>query len=276
MSSTEPSFTDSHCRIRRHGPPLPIAPESTLPAMAGSHQRLGRRSQSARNARRRDRPEEIGLDALAIRNRRISRQLDKRSVPVKYIKILALTAIAAAAFMAFLGAGTASGTRLCTDSGGVCTGQSGNITGTAHNAPFATDLANVECSGSATTINASSSTGAPILGEVTALSFTGCRTQVTLIPCTVTVRNLPYSASLEGKTLTVTDPVGAGAKVVCGTVLSCEFLTTKAELAITNGEPTVAVAKVVGLSHESGTICPSTATWSATYAVTSPTGLTVL
>lgn len=196
---------------------------------------------------------------------------------MRYIKILALAAIAAAAFMAFLGAGTASATQLCTDSGGICTEYSGNISGTSTNATLATNLANVECSHSTTTINASSSTGAPITGEVTALSFTGCQTEgLVHTACTVTVKNLPYNASLEGKTLTVTDAVGAGAKVVCGTVLSCEFLTTKAELAITNGEPTVAVAKEVGLSHETGAICPSTATWNATYAVTSPTGLTVL
>jgi len=196
---------------------------------------------------------------------------------VKWIKNLALAAIAAAALMALIGAGTASATQLCTDSGGICTEYSGNITGTSTNATLATNLANVECSHSETTINAFTSTGTPILGEVTALSFTGCQTEgVVHTACTVTVKNLPYSASLEGKTLTVSDAVGAGAKVVCGTVLSCEFLTKSANLAITNGSPTVAVAKEVALSHETGAICPSTATWSATYSVTSPTGLTVL
>lgn len=202
---------------------------------------------------------------------------------MKWIKNLILAAIAAAAFMAFLGAGTASATQLCATSGAgtECAGTgkfeySGNITGTSTNATLATNLANVVCDDSHTTIVANSSTGAPILGEVTALSFTGCRTEVTLVPCTVTVKNLPYSGSLEGKTLTVTDAVGAGAKVVCGEVISCEFLTKSANLAITNGSPTVAVAKEVALSHETGAICPSTATWSATYSVTSPTGLTVL
>ncbi len=202
---------------------------------------------------------------------------------MKWIKNLTLAAITAAALMAFLGAGTASATQLCATSGAgtECAGTgkfeySGNITGTSTNATLSTNLANVECSDSATTITANSSTGAPILGEVTALSFTGCRTEVTLVPCTVTVKNLPYSGSLEGKTLTVTDPVGAGAKVVCGTVISCEFLTQAATLAITNGSPTVAVAKEVALSHETGAICPSTATWNATYSVTAPTGLTVL
>jgi hypothetical protein len=237
--------------------------------LAGDFSRPGTRDAEAG-------PKEIGLGAFAIRNRRISRQLDKRSVPVKYVKNLTLAAIAAAALMAFLGAGTASATQLCTDSGEVCTEYSGTITGTSTNATLATNLANVECSDSATTIVANSSTGAPILGEVTGLEFTGCRTEVGLVPCTVTVKNLPYGGSVEGKTLTVTDSVGAGAKVVCGTVLSCEFLTKSASLSITNGSPTVAVAKEVALSHETGAICPSTATWSATYSVTSPTGLTVL
>ncbi len=203
---------------------------------------------------------------------------------MKYIKNLALAAIAAAAFMAFLGAGTASATQLCATSGTgpECAGAagkfeySGPITGTSTNATLSTNLANVECSDSHTTIDANSSTGAPILGEVTELTFTGCRTEVTLVPCTVTVKNLPYSASLEGKTLTVTDSVGAGAKVVCGEVISCEFLTKSASLTITNGSPTVARAEKVALTHEVGAICPSTASWSATYSVVSPTGLTVL
>ena len=194
---------------------------------------------------------------------------------MKLIKNLALTAIAAAAFMAFLGAGTASATQLCTDSGEVCTEYSGTIEGTSTNAKLSTNLANVVCEHSATTLTANSSTGAPILGETTALSFTKCHTELG-VECTVTVKNLPYSGSLEGKTLTVTDPIGAGAKVVCGTVLSCEFLTKDAQLTITNGSPTVAVAKEVELSHETGAICPTTATWSATYSVTSPAGLTVL
>jgi hypothetical protein len=196
---------------------------------------------------------------------------------VKWIKNLALAAIAAAAFMAFLGAGTASATQLCTDSGGVCTEYSGPITGTSTNATLATNLSNVVCEDSHTTINASTSTGTPIFGEVTALEFSGCQTEAALpTPCTVTVKNLPYKAELETSTLTVTDPVGAGAKVVCSGIISCEFLTTKATLAVTSGNPTTARAEKVVLSHETGAICPSTATWSATYSVVSPAGLTVL
>src|SRR4051812_18437814 len=244
--------------------------------MAGRCQRLDRRSVGQERGRRgrnqRGRPRHIRDSKLAH-----CAPMTKGVYPVKWIKNLALAAIAAAALMAFIGAGTASATQLCTDSGGICTEYSGNISGTSTNATLATNLANVECSHSTTTINASSSTGVSIPGEVTALAFIGCQTEgIVHTPCTVTVRNLPYPASLTGKTLTVSDPAGAGAKVVCSGVISCEFLTTDATLTITNGEPTVAKAENVGLTHETGTLCPETASWNATYAVTSPTGLTVL
>src|SRR4051794_32610909 len=125
----------------------------------------------------------------------------QKEIPVKRIKNLAVAAVAAAAFMAFLGAGAASATQLCTDgAGGVCTEYSGNITGTSIDATLKTNLANVECEDSHTTINAWTSTGSPIFGEVTALTFTGCQTEgLVHTPCTVTVKNLSYSASFEGK-----------------------------------------------------------------------------
>jgi len=212
---------------------------------------------------------------------------------MKYIRILGLAAIAAAAVMAFVGAGTASATTVICATGpeesvcGAGAGKaeySGAITATSTNATLATNLSNVICSHSETTLNPSSSTGEPITGTVSALSFTGCKTEGTNIACTVTVRNLTYNASLKGtiggkagvSTLTVTDALGAGAKVVCGAVIECEFLTNEADLPVTNGSPTTATATNIVLSHETGIACPETATWSATYAVTSPAGLTVL
>jgi len=81
--------------------------------------------------------------------------------------------------MAFLGAGTASAeTHLCTDAGGACTAYSGEITGASTNATLSTSLASVVCSHSTTTLDAFSSTGEPIIGEVTALSFTGCQSAI--------------------------------------------------------------------------------------------------
>lgn len=208
---------------------------------------------------------------------------------MKYIKILGLAAVAAMAIMAFVGAASASATTLCASEGGgavmnclggkVSYGDNVNdrVVGTSTNATLSTSLANVVCSHSETTLNPNSSTGAPITGTVEALSFTGCETEaLPHTPCTVNVVNVPYNASIEGTALTVTDAAGAGAEVVCGTVISCEFTTASAGLTVTNGSPTVATASNIPLSHENGLICPKTATWSATYSVTSPTGLTVL
>jgi hypothetical protein len=210
---------------------------------------------------------------------------------VKYIKILGLAAVTAAALMALIGASTASASTLCANAGGevmnclggkVSFGDNVNdrVVGTSTNATLSTNLANVICSHSETTLNPASSTGTPILGTVEALSFTGCETEVTHTPCKVTVRNLPYSGSVEangtGGTLTVEDAEGAGANVICTGVIECEFLTTKATLNVVNGSPTVAKAESVPLNHEHGLICPSTATWNATYSVISPTGLTVI
>jgi hypothetical protein len=203
---------------------------------------------------------------------------------VRYIKMLGLAAVAAAAVMAFVGAGTASATVICATGSpeatvcGAGAGKmeySGPITGTSTNATLSTNLANVICAHSETTLTPSSSTGAPIVGTVSALTFTECETEVTHVACTVTVRNLPYNSSLEGTALTVTDSVGAGARVVCLGVIDCEFLTKEANLTVKNGSPTTATATNVGLTR-TGVTCPETATWSATYNVTSPAGLTVL
>jgi hypothetical protein len=207
---------------------------------------------------------------------------------MRYIKVLGLAAVAAMALMAVIGAGTASATTICATGGspeagcGAGKGEySGTVVGTSTNATLSTDLANVICSHSETTLTPASSTGAPTIGGVVdSLTFTGCETEVTHTPCKVTVRNLPYNASLEalstGTTLTVEDSEGAGANVVCTGVIECEFLTPKATLKVENGSPTVAKAESVSLSHEKGLLCPSRATWSATYSVVSPTGLTVI
>ncbi|MFL5897748.1 MAG: hypothetical protein ACJ76D_04715 [Solirubrobacterales bacterium] len=208
---------------------------------------------------------------------------------MKYIRILGLAAVAAMALMALIGAGTASATTICATGGspeagcGAGKGEySGPVVAKSTNATLKTNITNVVCETSETTLNPSASTGTPsIPGEVSALSFTGCKTEgIAPISCTVTVRNVPYEGSIESNggglsTLRVKDSVGAGAKVVCGTILSCEFLTKEAVLSVKNGAPTVASASEVSLTR-SGSICPETATWSADYNVTSPAGLTII
>lgn len=204
---------------------------------------------------------------------------------MKYVKILGLAAVAALAVMAFVGAGTASATTLCKTGGspeagcgagkGEINAETDNIVGTSTNAILTSSLTNVTCEHSETEINPESSTGTPIIGSVEKLTFTGnCKTS-SGTACTVQVLNLPYGGSLEGDTLTVTDPIGAGAKVVCGFLINCTFTTKQASLTVENGSPTVAVAAGVKLERAGG-FCPETAEWHATYKTSSPAGLTVL
>jgi hypothetical protein len=203
---------------------------------------------------------------------------------VKYVKILGLTAVAAMAVMAFVGAGTASATTLCKSGGspeagcgagkGEINAETDNIEGTSSNAILTSSLTDVTCKVSETKINPTSSTGAPILGTVENLNFKEDCTTASGTSCTVTVVNLPYSSSLEGTALTVTDPIGAGATVKCGFLINCTFTTKSATLNIVNGTPSVAKAEGVKLEREGG-FCPETAEWHATYSTTAPTGLTV-
>jgi hypothetical protein len=206
---------------------------------------------------------------------------------VKYVKILGLAAVAAMAVMAFVGAGTASATTVCATGGSPQAGcpagkgeYDGAINATSTNPLLTNSITNVTCEHSATTIDPATSTGTPISGEVTALSFSGnCKT-ASGTACTVEVLNLPYPGTVEslggGKSdLIVKDPTGAGAKVVCGFLINCTFTTKEATLTMTNGSPSTATASKIVLTR-SGGFCPATAEWDATYSVTSPSGLTVL
>jgi hypothetical protein len=205
---------------------------------------------------------------------------------------MAVAAVTAAALMALIGAGTASATVLCAESGTTSTACtvgthtkefSGTIQAEASNPKLDTNIAVVTCEKSNTTLSASASTGTPaIAGTVTALSFTGnCMLEGTTTTCTVTTEGLPYNASIEhtageSSILTVTSGTGGGnprAHVKCGSLINCTFGKSSVTLAGTNGSPTQFVANIA-LNRESG-ICPETSTWTATYSVTSPVGFTI-
>lgn len=210
---------------------------------------------------------------------------------MRYPKGLCIAILAAAAFTAFGGAGTASAARICATGSpeqavcGLGAGKkpySGRVWLRRVGWLLTTNLANVSCGASEMELEFGTSEGSPITGTVNALSVTECAT-TGLVPtsCTTTVKNLPYAASLEssgeGKSvLTVSDAVGVGFKVVCGTVLSCEFLTASAQLSGVNGSPTQFSATELPLSHENGAICPSSAKWDPVYEVVFPAGFTIL
>ncbi len=210
---------------------------------------------------------------------------------MKHLKMLGLALVAAAAFMAVVGAGTASATELCSTATTPCSGTkygSGTkidaslVAGT--NAVLVTSLTTVTCTASTIkgeTTSAGGSGATAVTGKITELSFTGC-TRTGGEKCTVTqtsVGNVSVtggSASTTGSfNFNVTSKTGAN--VTCGFFINCTFSTSSATLAgknQTTGRPTVK-AESISLAREGG-ICPSTSTWTASYEVTEPTPLFVV
>jgi hypothetical protein len=195
--------------------------------------------------------------------------------------MLGLAVVSALALMAFAGAGTASAVQVCVSgtSDGKCSGanekelaEGGSVTGTSSTATLTSSTTDVVCQESSTTLKmTSANTISPITGEVTALSFSNCKT-TNGTSCKVTTKNLPYGGSLTSSALTVTDEIGAGAKVECGFLINCEFTSKSIVLAVSSNKEGTAqfVASKEKLSS-TGSFCPETAEWDATYTAAAGT-----
>lgn len=214
---------------------------------------------------------------------------------MKLIKAIGLVAVVALAAMAIAGAGSASATGLCSaepeEVGGVTQCKSGTAYGSgqeykaeATNAFLDTDLEDVTCATSSTTLKqgeANTAAGKPLLGEVTALTFSSCKTNNNF-SCTVLSVNKPYAASLSSETGVLTVSAKSGepsASVSCaGGLLSCVFGNTTFELPVESGNPGNVSASGVSLkmTKKTGFLnCPTTSVWTATYVMTSPTSVWV-
>ena len=211
---------------------------------------------------------------------------------MKHLKTLILAAVAAAALTALFGVGSASATELCSTSTTPCSGTKYESGTPLHanlesgtKATLTNSITNVTCEASTVEGNTTTNGGAgAVTGDITGLTFnTNCKT-ASGTACTVTVINLPYPATISGggtatgatSTLTVSDPSGAGATVVCGFLINCTFTTTDASLSVkneTDGTPTATASVTLA---RSGGICPSTSTWDAAYDITNPSPLFVV
>lgn len=201
---------------------------------------------------------------------------------MKYIKMLGLAAVAAAALMAFVGASTASATTL---TGTGCVGElEGHCAiGTEIKAenegkvildpPFGA----IECSvsnvaGKTTTTGGASET---VVGEIETLTFSSCNATVTVLKKgTLEIHSLGSSNG----TLT-----SSGAEVTVqflGT--HCVFSTNNTDLGTVTGSTTTGgnatldiKATIPRTGGTSGAFCGSTAAWTGAYKVTSPATLNV-
>jgi hypothetical protein len=215
---------------------------------------------------------------------------------MKYLKMLGLAAIAATALTALVGAGSASaGVVACTVNTGPC--PSGNeYTGaieshlkTGTNAVLSNSVDTVTCTESTMNGEITTATNANnnSTGKITAVNFGGCKDQ-NGETCTTTVEHLPWHAELtstevagkingNGK-MTVTSGGSGGpqAKVVCGSFLSCTFGVESATVDVIGGNPAIIKTTGIEMTHISGFLCPTTATWTAEYSITKPTSLFVI
>jgi len=213
---------------------------------------------------------------------------------MKYVRMLALAAVAAAALMAFVGAGTASATKLCSTTVDPCpAGQHWPVGTTLDFSSTNTVLKETgggeldKCS-SSTVHGVTSTTGSSteaVKGNVTqtrkengqllGLSWEGC----TFATKTLTATGLEVSSKVAGTSNGTVKATGTY-EVTINTVLfgSCIYgVTGGKEIGTLNeGKPATFTAKAVAEKFSgSAFACPETSNWTGTYTLTTPATTTL-
>jgi len=204
---------------------------------------------------------------------------------MKYAKMLALAAVAAGALMAFIGAGTASATVLCSTTAEPCpagqnwaagttldfsipSGSSAKLTTTEGEAIDTCTTSTVK--GKIT--NAGSATET-VAGSVEELTWGSC----TFPTNTITKGSLEVHKIAGTSDGTVT--AGGTFEVTVNTIFfgSCIFKVEKGvDLGkLLEGKPATFEANAVATKVVGGGVCPESALWSAKYTLTSPTNTTL-
>jgi hypothetical protein len=210
---------------------------------------------------------------------------------MRNLRNFGLTVVAAAALIALAGVGTASATELCSKATTACSGTkygSGTAIGASlkfgTTSVFTTNVDTVTCKSSSIvgeTETAGGSGATSVLGHISFLWFEGCKDSFGNV-CEVTEELLFPSISFTGgaasETATFSFNLNSGVPehVKCGALVNCTFRalgTLGGENKVT-GQPLIN-ANAMTLSRTGG-LCPSTATWTATYEFTSPSPLYVV
>ncbi len=210
---------------------------------------------------------------------------------MKFMKILGLAAVMAAAVMALVGPSSAfatGSTAICTTNTTPCTSvlaAGKNIKGTtsgktAELTTKASGTVKCESTVEGKPTEGTSSTG--VMGEVTSLAWAECT--LGSEKCTVTSNATPYTSSITRTgtgvgTLTVTQKSGGsvpGATVVCGAIINCNYTINSSGAVLslldsTNVAGATAKAEKVALTG-TGKACPAS-TWDAIYFLSEPTSL---
>ncbi len=210
---------------------------------------------------------------------------------MKYVKMLGLAAVAAAALMAFVGASSASATVLCSEAGtGSPTGTtcpSGKAYGAGQeihavnvgNVKLDTTFKTITCTGSTVkgTISGEGSATETVTGPEGELTFTGCNCSTVKVLHAGTLEIHWIEGTHNG---TVTSS-GNETTTICSTIFGnvhCTYTTNKTDVGTLAGGSTAtltASAHIPVNEAESDGICPEESTWTATYSVTTPDSLFV-
>jgi hypothetical protein len=188
---------------------------------------------------------------------------------MKYVKMLGLLAVAAAALMAFVG--TASATTITSSAGATPTIEAESTNGKLHGA-FIT----VECSKS-TVKGAVEQHGAGVTakGNISNLTFTGCNYATTVIKA--------GSLEVHGTSTTGNGTLtSTGAEIKIHTsVGECIFTTSATDIGTLTGSNVTKGNAVLDIASSSiprtggSFFCGSSGTWTGTYTVTAPSTLEV-
>ncbi len=206
---------------------------------------------------------------------------------MKYVKMLGLAALAAAALMAFVGASTASATVLCktkVNAKGNCPkgwGYSGEIHAVSESEePTLTgELMNVHCPESTVTGNTTEGTAVSTEtpnGAITALTF-GPEGKCNCPVVVVEKGSLEVHAKDDLGNGTVTS-TGARITITCTTIFGkvhCEYKTNATDLGTLTGSTTTGSTATIDITAnipivKTDELCGSLAVWHAKYLITTP------
>jgi len=203
---------------------------------------------------------------------------------MRNIRIFGLCLLALMAAMAFVGAGTASATKLCSVNTSPCPAGNTYGKGTAIKAQLvpggtstmSSGFVNITCTESTITGKTTSEGGAgAVTGSISSVTWKNCTSG--LGACTASALNTPWPAEVSGSggsgTMTIS---GAGGKFTCGGT-TCEYSTSKSSVSVSGGNPATIKASSISFSKiGGGFLCSSTASWSGTYEATAPKPLFIV
>jgi hypothetical protein len=203
---------------------------------------------------------------------------------MRYLKMISLAAVAAAAVMAFVGAGTASATVLCNNNGSTtaCSSKVGAGTKIVSELTGSAILETKEgtvldtCTGGSVNGSVENAGGAAatVTGKITALTWTGCtkETKTTALG----ELEVHHIAGTDNGTVTGKNSVVTVAGLFQNE--SCLYGTgngTDLGTLVGGSPATIVISTLVPRQAGSGFLCPAEARWTASYKVTAPNPLFV-